>query len=205
MVRRPTTARNLYASWPSTVAFSSPSYQWQRNISGTWYNVLDTVPFSGSNTDTLHITAAPLLLNASGYRCVVAGQAPPQAISNSATVSLIRLPAITAQTPARAICEGLNVSFSVSTVGAGLTFQWQYDNGSGWNNLTNTPPYSNTTGAALLITATPYSLHLTNFRCLVTGTCAPPAISDSVFIVVDRTTCTGIPGFWWHCLLSSVY
>ncbi len=171
----------------SVVATNATSYQWQRNISGTWYNVLDTVPFSGSTTDTLHITATPFILNSSVYRCVVSGQAPPQAISNSANVSLIRLPAITAQTPSRSICEGLNVSFSVSTVGAGLTFQWQYDNGSGWNNLTNTPPYSNTTGAALLITATPYSLHLTNFRCLVTGTCAPPAISDSVFIVVDRT------------------
>ncbi|MFN0188106.1 MAG: T9SS type A sorting domain-containing protein [Bacteroidia bacterium] len=171
----------------SVIATNATSYQWQQNISGTWYDVLDTVPFSGSTTDTLHITAAPYVLNASVYRCVVSGQAPPQAISNSATVSLIRLPAITAQTPSRSICEGLNVSFSVSTVGAGLTFQWQYNNGSGWINLTNTPPYSNTTGAGLLITATPYSLHLTNYRCIVTGTCAPPAISDSVFIVVDRT------------------
>ncbi len=170
----------------SVVATNATSYQWQRNISGTWYNVLDTVPFSGSITDTLHITAAPFILNASVYRCVVSGQAPPQAISNSATVSLIRLPGITAQTPARAICEGLNVSFSVSTVGAGLTFQWQYDNGSGWINLTNTPPYSNTTGSALLISATPYSLHLTNYRCIVTGTCAPPAISNSVYVWVDR-------------------
>jgi hypothetical protein len=170
----------------SVVANNATSYQWQRNISGTWYDVLDTVPFSGSTTDTLHITGAPFILNASVYRCVVSGQAPPQAISNSATVTLIRLPAITAQTPARAICEGINVSFSVSTVGAGLTFQWQYDNGSGWFNLTNTPPYSNTTGSALLITATPYSLHLTNYRCIVTGTCAPPDTSTSVYVWVDR-------------------
>ena len=170
----------------SVLATNATFYQWQRNIGGTWFNVLDTVPFSGSITDTLHITGAPFILNASEYRCVVSGQAPPQAISNSATVSLIRLPAITAQTPARAICEGLNVSFSVSTVGAGLTFQWQYDNGSGWINLTNTPPYTNTTGSALQIAATPYSLHLTNYRCIVTGTCAPPAISNSVYVFVDR-------------------
>ncbi len=170
----------------SVVATNATSYQWQQNISGTWYDVLDTVPFSGGTTDTLHLTDAPFVLNASVYRCVVSGQAPPQAISNSATVSLIRLPAITAQTPARAICEGLNVSFSVSTVGAGLTFQWQYDNGAGWINLTNTPPYSNTTSAGLLISATPYSLHLTNYRCIVTGTCAPPAISNPVYIWVNQ-------------------
>lgn len=169
----------------SVVATNATSYQWQRNIGGTWFNVLDTVPFSGSTTDTLLITASPFDLNASVYRCVVSGQAPPNAISSAATLNLIRLPAITAQTPSRTICEGKNVGFSVSTVGAGLTFQWQYDNGSGWINLTNTAPYSNTTGPSLQITAVPFSIHLTNFRCIVTGTCAPPVISAPVSISVD--------------------
>lgn len=170
----------------SVVANNATSYQWQRNISGTWVDVIDTLPFSGSTTDTLSITSAPFILNASVYRCVVSGQAPPQATSNSATVNLIRLPAITAQTPARAICEGANVSFSVSTVGAGLTFQWQTYTGSGWVNMTNTPPYSNTTTNALLITAVPYSLHFTYYRCIVSGTCAPAAISDSVYVFVNQ-------------------
>jgi hypothetical protein len=170
----------------SVVAVNATSYQWQRNISGTWVDVIDTLPFSGSTTDTLRITAAPFILNASVFRCVVFGQAPPQAISTSATISLIRLPAITAQTPARAICEGKNVSFSVSTVGAGITFQWQFYTGTNWVNLTNTPPYSNTTGNALLITAVPFSLHLTFYRCIVSGTCAPAVISDSVYVFVNR-------------------
>jgi PKD-like domain/Secretion system C-terminal sorting domain len=170
----------------SVVANNATSYQWQQNISGTWVDVIDTLPFSGSTTDTLRITAAPFVLNASVYRCVVSGQAPPQAMSTSANVSLIRLPAITAQTPARAICEGLNVSFSVSTVGAGLTFQWQTYTGTSWVNLTNTPPYSNTTASGLLITAIPYALHLSYYRCIVTGTCAPAVISDSVYIFVNQ-------------------
>ncbi|MBK7964989.1 MAG: hypothetical protein IPK10_06685 [Bacteroidetes bacterium] len=170
----------------TVVANNVTSYQWQQNISGTWVNVLDTLPYSGSTTDTLRITSAPFILNASVYRCVVSGQAPPQAISTSATVSLIRLPAITAQTPARAICEGANVSFSVSTVGAGLTFQWQTYTGSNWVNLSNTPPYSNTTGNALLISAVPYALHFTYYRCIVSGTCAPAVTSDSVYVFVNQ-------------------
>lgn len=170
----------------SIVAIDASSYKWQQNISGNWVDVIDTLPFSGSTTDTLRITVAPYILNASVFRCIVTGQAPPQAISTSASVSLIRLPAITAQTPARAICEGLNVSFSVSTVGAGLTFQWQTYTGTSWVNLTNTPPYSNTTGNSLLITAVPHSLHLTFYRCIVTGTCAPAVTSDSVYVWVNQ-------------------
>jgi len=170
----------------SVVAIDAISYQWQQNIGGTWFNVIDTLPFSGSTTDTLHFTSAPFALHLVAFRCLVNGAAPPIAISSSATITINRVPGITAQTPTRAICEGVNVSFSVSTYGAGLTYQWQFDNGGGWTNLTNTPPYSNTTNAAFTITATPYSLHLTNYRCIVTGTCAPPAISMPVYVFVNQ-------------------
>ncbi len=166
-------------------ATNAVSYRWQMNTGSNWIDVVDTLPYSGSTTDSLTITDAPFSLNNVQYRCVVNGAAPPAVISNAATLTVRRSPIITGQTPARAICEGLNVNFSVSASGFGLTYQWQFDNGNGWTNLTNTPPYSGATTSAIQIAATPFSLHLTNYRCIVNGGCAPADTSDPVYVFVN--------------------
>ncbi|MBL7923233.1 MAG: T9SS type A sorting domain-containing protein [Bacteroidia bacterium] len=166
-------------------AGNASAYQWQQNIGGTWVNVTDTLPFSGSQDDTLHFSGIPFALNSRPFRCMAYGAAPPAAVSNAAILTVLPAPNITAQTPARAICEGLNVSFSVSASGTGLGYQWQFDNGGGWTNLSNTPPYSGATTSALLITATPFSLHLTNYRCIVSGSCAPADTSAPVYVFVN--------------------
>lgn len=167
-------------------ATNATGFQWQRFNGGIWTNCLDTVPFSGSQDSVLTISAVPFALNGAQFRCIVSGAAPPQAISSTATLTVQGAPNITAQTPARAICEGLNCSFSVTSGGTGLGYQWQFDNGNGWTNLTNTPPYSGVNNSSLQIAGSPFSLHLTNYRCIVTGTCAPPDTSTPVFIWVNQ-------------------
>ena len=46
---------NLYASWPSTVAFSSPSYQWQRSADNgaNWTNISGATSLSYSQTESV--------------------------------------------------------------------------------------------------------------------------------------------------------
>jgi hypothetical protein len=166
-----------------TVSFSITSqnataWQWQRNISGVWNNVLDTVPFSGSTTETLTISGIPFSLNSTQFRCVAFGAAPPNAISTTATLTVVRKPTLISQTPDRAICEGNNATFNATVAGAGLSYQWQSNNGGGWTNLTNNPPYSAVTGPTLVITAAPASLNGIQYRCLINGTC-PPAINST--------------------------
>lgn len=170
----------------NVAATGATAYQWQQLVNSVWTNCTNTPPFSGTQSTTLTITAAPNSLNGVSFRCVVTGAAPPQAISNSALLTVQAAPNITAQTPARAICEGQNCAFSVTTGGAGLTYQWQFDNGSGWTNLTNTPPYTGANTSSIQIAGSPFSIHLTNYRCIVNGTCAPPDTSTPVFIFVNQ-------------------
>jgi hypothetical protein len=167
-------------------ATNGTAYQWQQFIGGIWTNCIDTIPYSGSQDSAITISNAPLTLNGAQFRCIVSGAAPPQAISATATLTVQGAPTITAQTPARAICEGLNCAFSVTASGVGLSYQWQFDNGNGWTNLTNTPPYTGANNPAIQIAGSPFSLHLTNYRCIVSGTCAPPDTSAPVFIWVNQ-------------------
>lgn len=173
-----------------TVSFSITSqnataWQWQRNISGVWNNVLDTVPFSGSTTETLTISGIPFSLNSTQFRCVAFGAAPPNAISTTATLTVIRKPTLISQTPDRATCEGNNITFNATVAGAGLSYQWQSNNGSGWTNLTNTLPYSAVTGPTLVITGAAASLNGLQYRCLVNGTCPPSISSNPVTLFVN--------------------
>jgi|JI10StandDraft_1071094.scaffolds.fasta_scaffold03550_6 hypothetical protein len=167
-------------------ATNATGYQWQQFVGGQWLNTVDTLPFSGSNDSALTITSMPLLLNGANFRCIVTGAAPPADTSLAITLTVQGLPNIVTQTPARAICEGQNCAFSVSATGQGLTYQWQFDNGNGWTNLTNTPPYSNVTNSGLQIAGSPFSVHLTNYRCIVSGTCSPADTSASVYIFVNQ-------------------
>lgn len=170
----------------SLIAANATTYQWQQLIGSSWINVTDTLPFAGSTSASLSLTSIPASLNNSSFRCVITGAAPPQVISNTITVTVQTAPQVIAQTPARAICEGSNCGFSVTVTGAAPAYQWQYDNGNGWTNLTNTPPYSGTTNSALQIAGSPFSLHLTNYRCIISGTCAPSDTSAPVYIFVNQ-------------------
>ncbi|MFC2087278.1 LamG-like jellyroll fold domain-containing protein, partial [Bacteroidota bacterium] len=51
---------------------SNLTYQWQRRISGSWHNLIDTLKYSGSNTNTLEI-ADIAFENAGNYRCIIVG------------------------------------------------------------------------------------------------------------------------------------
>lgn len=174
-----------------TVSFSinsldATAWQWQRNIGGVWTNVIDTIPFSGSNTETLTLSGIPFALNGAQFRCIALGAAPPQAISNAATVTVIRKPTLIGQTPDRAICEGNSATFNATVAGAGLVYQWQFNNGSGWTNLSNTAPYSAVTAPTLVITAAPATLSGTQYRCQVSGSCPPSITSNPVTLTVNQ-------------------
>ncbi|MGN6569585.1 MAG: T9SS type A sorting domain-containing protein, partial [Flavipsychrobacter sp.] len=160
------------------------TYQWQVNTGAGFINITPASYYHGINTSTLSITNTSATLNNYQYRCVVSGVCTPQAISVSATLIVNRLPAIISQTPASYICEGDNTSFSVVATGTGLTYQWQLDNGAGGVNLTNGTLYSGVNTPTLTITNAASSMTNQLYRCIVSGTCTPPAISADATLKV---------------------
>lgn len=91
------------------------------------------------------------------------------------TFTVVEPVAITAPPPNRTITDGNNTTFTVSATGTGLTFQWQVDTGSGFNDISLVAPYSAaTTGGAtktntLTITAAPITMNGYSYRCVVSG------------------------------------
>jgi poly(3-hydroxybutyrate) depolymerase len=114
-------------------------------------------------------------------------------------------PSITSQSSGKTICSGTNTTFSVSATGTGLTYQWQVNQGSGFNNIINAAPYSNVTTATLTITGVAAGFDGYKYQCVVSGTCAPTATSISATLVVptaptatisgDATICAGTNAF----------
>jgi hypothetical protein len=91
--------------------------------------------------------------------------------------------------------QGANATFTV--VGAGFpvpSYQWQVstDNGTTWNNLTESAPYSNTATSTLTITGVTAGLNTYQYRAVATNGVGTPATSGegtlSVGVVPSFTT-----------------
>jgi hypothetical protein len=65
---------------------------------------------------------------------------------------------------------GSSATFSVKdTLGAGASYQWQENNGTGFVNLSNTSPYSGVTTKTLIINPVGSSMNNYQYRCLRNG------------------------------------
>ena len=65
---------------------------------------------------------------------------------------------------------GGTVSYSVGSAIVGALYQWQEDAGSGFVNLSNTPPYSGVFTPTLTITGVSSAMDTRHYRCLLANT-----------------------------------
>lgn len=92
------------------------------------------------------------------------------------------------------ICPGGNASFTVPSAGAGYTYQWQVNTGSGFTNLSNTPPYSGVNTRTLLLTNASSALYGYIYRAVATGA---PTVISSTRTLKFGTTWTGATNKQW--------
>ena len=116
------------------------------------------------------------------------GVSDPNTVNNTKThiIQIIAKPHVLTQpTDQTAIIAG-NATFQVIASGGGILYQWQLstNNGSSWTNVSNAPPYSNVTSNTLNITSVSFLMSGYKYRCIVSGTCDPAAVSNAVTLVV---------------------
>ena len=180
---------------------ASLGYQWQADAGSGFADLSANATYSGVNTNTLSITDASTTLSGNDYRCVVSSATCPTATSAAASLTVNSLPAITANPANKSECETNNVSFSVTATGTALTYQWQEDQGSGYNNLTNGGKYSNVTTATMGISAITTAFDGYDYRCVVSGTCTPAQTSTSAELsVVSSVTISAQPNSTTVCV-----
>jgi hypothetical protein len=187
-------------------AGSSLSYQWQLSTNGgsSWMNLSNNSTYSGVTLATMDIAAATSGMSGYLYRCVLTGACAPSATSASALLTVIQQPVVNTQPVNSTICNGYNSSFSITAGGASITYQWQLstNGGSSWSNQGNGAPYSGMTTATMSINAATAGMNGYRYRCVVSGSCLPAAISSDALLTVDSppsitthpvntTACTG--------------
>lgn len=171
-------------SFSVTATGAGLTYQWQVNDGSSWANVPVSTAYSGNNSATLNVQNPQPSQNGYVYRCVVKGNCLPSDTSLTATLTVDGKPQITTNPSNFTTCSGGDASFTVVATGTGLTYQWQENNGSGYTNIANGGRYSGATSATLNISAPPVTMDLYSYRCVVSGTCAPPTTSQMATLYI---------------------
>ncbi len=159
----------------------SLTYQWQYNNSGTWENVVNGTPagstYTGSNGTSFSVEGISIP-GSYNYQALVeaAGNGCATATSNPVTLSVAAEPAISVQpVDPTAICIGGTANIGLTATGGtpALIYQWQYYNGTSWNNVVNGTPagsvYTNATTSVLTV-ASISSAGNFQYQCLVSAT-----------------------------------
>lgn len=153
----------------SITASGATSYQWRKN----------GVNIAGATASTYTI-ASVTTTDAATYTCM-ASNACGSATSNGAILTVTPLPAITTNPTDKRILSGSTATFTVSATGSGLSYQWQLstDDGVGYANIPGATTNSYTTPTAT------GGDDGNKYRCVVSGTCPPPAVSATATLNVD--------------------
>jgi len=160
-------------------------YQWQLNTPSGWVNITNGGLYSGATSATLTVSNITLALTGYQFRCLLSNAGCPSVTtSGSATLTVQALPSIGTQPVAQTVCLGSGTSFSVAAQGAGLSYQWQVNAGSGFTNISNDAVYAGATTATLSLSTSTLMMNGYQYRCVVTGVCPPALNSNAVVLTV---------------------
>lgn len=162
-------------------------YQWQANTGSGFTNIGAVPNYQGQQSNTLTLYATPLSFSGTQYRCIVSTYCGPSATSNTATVTVLAKPTVTANPTNATLCEGGNTSFTVAGSGTGITYQWQVagPGSSVYSNIGVGTPYTGQFNPTLNIAAVTAAMSGSTYRCVIGGTCAPAAISNAGVLTVN--------------------
>jgi hypothetical protein len=190
-------------SFSAAASGTGLNYQWEVSTNGgsTWSNVVNNANYSGATTPTLTLTNTPPAFNGYRYRCNITSPPCTPGITTSALLTVNTFPVITAQPVNISICEGGNPTFSVTATTAvgSLTYQWQVNTGTGWNNI------AGATSSSYSQTNIPVGQNGYQYRVIVTAGCGS-STSNAATITVNAfpvATLTNIPATL--CLSDPAY
>jgi len=151
-------------------------YQWQSSPDGVTYSNI-----TGATAAIYTATAVTTALNNYRYRVIVSGQCGT-ATSTAGILTVQTAPSITAQPQNAVECVGNNATFSVTTLGTGLTYQWEF-------STDGVAPYTTIAGAiasTYTVTAVTVGQNNYRYRVVISGTCPSPVISNAASLSVGN-------------------
>ncbi len=156
------------------------TYQWEYKLPTNEYWRVTTM--EGNTTDTL-IVESKESRDRYQYRCVVTDSDTGATVTSDAAalyVGTYTEPTITAQPVSATILSTETATYTVAVEGTGLSYQWQYNLGTGWYN-TSMP--GNTTDT-MTVEGKP-SRNGYQYRCVITDALGVEIITDVVTITIN--------------------
>ncbi len=160
---------------------TSATYRWQLNTGTGFNDIAALAPYSGVNNDTLTISQIGFYENYK-YRCIMS-DGNCSVTSNTATLNIDCDFSISRQPEDQWVYEDSAAHFSLAINKPNLTFQWQYNSGSGFINLIDSGNVSGVYKDSLSIGNVSFSQNNTSFRCIVKRTgCSVISRTETLFV-----------------------
>jgi hypothetical protein len=162
---------NQTATFTVVASGSSPTYQWQTNNGGGWFNI------TGATGASYTTPPEPLINNGLQFRCVVSVSCNSSSTNSAAatlTVVTCLTAGVTGPTPSsQTVNVGDKATFSVVGTGTAPTYQWQSSpDNSGWSPIANATNSSYTTPVQ-------GSVGTNFFRCTVSNACDTSLVTSA--------------------------
>jgi hypothetical protein len=178
---------NLFGNSIFSVAASGSglNYQWQTNNGSGFQNISNSGQFTGANTNTLNISNILTNNDNQLFRCKVSsGFCSIE--SDSVPLNVTCIPLVTTQPNNQSASVGNNTSFSVQSSYSNISYQWQTDFGTGFQNVSNAGQYSGTNNDTLIVSSVTTTNNNQLFRCLIlSGTCIDTSSNVSLSVGVN--------------------
>ncbi|MDA3891308.1 MAG: ice-binding family protein [Salinivirgaceae bacterium] len=149
------------------------TYQWRKGND----NLTNTGNVSGATSETLTINPMAFVDTVSNYNVVVSNICGRNVTSANDSLRISSDLIIDSEPTNQTVCEGSSVSFSVSAIGAGLTYQWR----KGTVNI------AGATSAMLTIDPVIIADAASDYNVVIAGECAPNGTSINASLVVNPT------------------
>jgi hypothetical protein len=178
---------NQTATFTVVASGSSPTYQWQTNNGGGWFNI------TGATGASYTTPPEPLVNNGLQFRCVVSVSCNSSSTNSPAatlTVVTCLTAGVTGPTPSsQTVNVGDTATFSVAGTGTAPTYQWQSSpDNSSWS------PIGNATNASYT-TPVQGSVGSSFFRCAVSNACDTSSVTSGSAMMSVVCNTAGISGF----------
>ncbi len=171
------------------------TYTWQVN-NGTGFT---DISFGGRHNiyqnggNLLSIDPVADSMNVYQYRCIISGMCSP-ADTSDAAILVTDIPHFIAEPVDAIVCDSSDTSFTITLdPDSGVTYQWQVNQGSGFTNISNGGVYSGATSTTLTLTTIPASMNGYQYRCILTGACAPNSDTAALTVVSGPPVITEQP------------
>ena len=169
----------------TTVATGATGYQWQVNTGSGFVDITNSSTYSGATTSTLTVTGVTAGMNNYVYRAVISSCGSPTT-TNAASLVFWQPAVITGNPAHSTICAGSGTSFTVSTTGSIVGYQWQIstDGGTVFSNI------NGQTSATLTLNALTTTQNGNVYRVIVSGNCGSVTSIGAILQVKPTPTFT---------------